>query len=79
MDAASCVEALKAALPGGAPPSVFNTDQGAQFTSVAFTERVLASGARCSMDGRGRCMGNVFIERLWRSMKYDLGRDDGTT
>ena len=71
MDAAFCVEALEAALSGGAAPAVFNTDQGAQFTSLAFTERVLASGAQCSMDGRGRCMDNVFIERLWRSLKYE--------
>ena len=70
MDAGFCVEALEAALACGAP-EVFNTDQGAQFTSLAFTERVLASGARCSMDGRGRCMDNVFIERLWRSLKYE--------
>ena len=71
MDAAFCVEALEAALSGGAVPDVFNTDQGAQFTSLAFTGRVLASGARCSMDGRGRCLDNVFIERLWRSLKYE--------
>ena len=71
MDAAFCVEALEAALSGGAAPEVFNTDQGAQFTSLAFTERVLASGAQCSMDGRGRCMDNVFIERLWRSLKCE--------
>ena len=71
MDAAFCVEALEAALSGGAAPAVFNTDQGAQFTSLAFTERVLACGAQCSMDGRGRCMDNVFIERLWRSLKYE--------
>ena len=71
MDAAFCVEALEAALSGGAAPDVFNTDQGAQFTSLAFTGRVLASGARCSMDGRGRCLDNVFIERLWRSLKYE--------
>ena len=48
-----------------------NTDQGSQFTSAAFTERVLAAGAQCSMDGRGRCLDNVFIERLWRSLKYE--------
>ena len=52
-------------------PTIFNTDQGAQFTSRAFTERVQASGAQCSMDGRGRCLNNVFIERLWRSLKYE--------
>ena len=71
MDADFCVEALEAALGGGSSPEVFNTDQGAQFTSLAFAERVLACGARCSMDGRGRCMDNVFIERLWRSLKYE--------
>lgn len=71
MDAGFCVEALEAALGGGSSPEVFNTDQGAQFTSLAFTERVLACGARCSMDGRGRCLDNVFIERLWRSLKYE--------
>ena len=71
MDAAFCVEALEDALGGGAAPGIFNTDQGAQFTSLEFTGRVLESGARCSMDGRGRCMDNVFIERLWRSLKYE--------
>ena len=71
MDAALCVEALEEALACGAVPDIFNTDQGAQFTSSAFTGRVLACGARCSMDGRGRCLDNVFIERLWRSLKYE--------
>ena len=70
LDAAFCVAALDDALGGGAP-EVFNTDQGAQFTSLAFTGRVLESGAECSMDGRGRCLDNVFIERLWRSLKYE--------
>ena len=70
MDSQLCIEALEAAL-GNATPQIFNTDQGAQFTSFAFTERVLASGAKCSMDGRGRCLDNVFIERLWRSLKYE--------
>ena len=72
-DAASSrsrIEALEAALRTGTP-EIFNTDQGTQFTSAAFTERVLAAGARCSMDGRGRCLDNVFIERLWRSLKYE--------
>ena len=50
---------------------IFNTDQGAQFTSTAFTERVRACGALCSMDGRGRYLDNIFIERLWRSLKYE--------
>jgi putative transposase len=70
MDSELCVEALAEALLQGAP-AIFNTDQGAQFTSRAFTERVQASGAQCSMDGRGRCLDNVFIERLWRSLKYE--------
>ena len=69
LDAAFCVAALEDALGGGAP-EVFNTDRGAQFTSLAFTGRVLEAGAECSMDGRGRCLDNVFIERLWRSLKY---------
>ena len=70
MDTGFCIEALEAALRTGTP-EIFNTDQGAQFTSAAFTGRVLAAGARCSMDGRGRCLDNVFIERLWRSLKYE--------
>jgi putative transposase len=52
-------------------PEIFNTDQGAQFTSVAFTEQLEAAGARISMDGRGRWLDNVFVERLWRSLKYE--------
>ena len=70
MDSGFCVEALEAALRTGTP-RIFNTDQGAQFTSVAFTGRVEAAGARYSMDGRGPWLDNVFIERLWRSMKYE--------
>ena len=70
MDSAFCVEALDAALRLGVP-EIFNTDQGAQFTSIAFTDRVRACGARCSMDGRGRYLDNIFIERLWRSLKYE--------
>ena len=70
LDGAFCVEALDAALRFGAP-EIFNTDQGAQFTAAAFTERVRACGARCSMDGRGRYLDNIFIERLWRSLKYE--------
>ena len=70
MDSSFCVDALEAALQMGTP-AIFNTDQGAQFTSTAFTERVIAAGAQCSMDGRGRCLDNVFIERLWRSLKYE--------
>ena len=52
-------------------PAIFNSDQGSQFTSPRFTEVLIAAGARISMDGRGRWMDNVFIERLWRSLKYE--------
>jgi putative transposase len=65
-----CVEALEEALSKGRP-EIFNTDQGSQFTSEAFTGRLLAQGIQVSMDGRGRCMDNVFVERLWRSIKYE--------
>ena len=65
-----CVEALDAAL-SRTRPRVFNTDQGAQFTSLAFTSRLEKSGVAISMDGRGRALDNVFVERLWRSVKYE--------
>jgi putative transposase len=65
-----CVEALEEALRKG-KPEIFNTDQGSQFTSEAFTGRLLAQGIQVSMDGKGRCMDNVFVERLWRSVKYE--------
>jgi putative transposase len=65
-----CLDALDAALAQGCP-EIFNTDQGAQFTSPAFTERLLAAGVSISMDGRGRALDNVFVERLWRSVKYE--------
>jgi putative transposase len=65
-----CVAALEAALARG-QPEIFNTDQGAQFTSPAFTGRLLAAGVQISMDGRGRALDNVFVERLWRSVKYE--------
>jgi putative transposase len=70
MDVAFCVEALEQALRHG-QPEVFNTDQGAQFTSLAFTERLKQAGIQISMDGRGRALDNVFVERLWRSVKYE--------
>jgi putative transposase len=70
MDVAFCLEALEEALHQG-QPEIFNTDQGAQFTSVAFTERLQTGGVRISMDGRGRVLDNVFVERLWRSVKYE--------
>lgn len=67
-----CLDALGEALERYDPPEVFNSDQGAQFTAKGFTSRVLASGAKVSMDGSGRCHDNIFIERLWRSLKYEL-------
>jgi putative transposase len=70
MDVHFCVEALENALQGG-QPEIFNTDQGAQFTSRAFTERLKQDGVQISMDGRGRALDNVFVERLWRSVKYE--------
>jgi putative transposase len=70
LDAAFCVEALEDAL-AQALPEIYNTDQGAQFTGTEFTSRVLAAGVRMSMDGRGRFVDNIFIERLWRSLKYE--------
>jgi putative transposase len=71
MDATFCVAALEEALARFGRPEIFNTDQGSQFTSAAFTDTLMAAGIRISMDGRGRWMDNVFIERLWRSLKYE--------
>jgi putative transposase len=71
MDAAFCVEALQEALARFGRPGIFNTDQGSQFTSADFTDVLRDAGVRISMDGRGRWMDNVFIERLWRSLKYE--------
>ena len=71
MDATFCVEALEEALAIHGRPEIFNSDQGAQFTSTAFTGVLEAAGVRISMDGKGRCMDNVFVERLWRSLKYE--------
>jgi putative transposase len=71
MDASFCVAALDEALARFGRPDIFNTDQGSQFTSLAFTDRLAAAGVRISMDGRGRWMDNVFIERLWRSLKHE--------
>lgn len=65
-----CLDALDAALARG-QPEIFNSDQGAQFTSPAFTGRLEAVGVTISMDGRGRALDNVFVERLWRSVKYE--------
>jgi putative transposase len=70
LDSRFCVAALQAALTQRRP-EIFNTDQGAQFTSEAFTGVLLDAGIAISMDGRGRALDNVFIERLWRSVKYE--------
>ena len=71
MDVEFCIEALQDALTTYGRPDIFNTDQGSQFTSLRFTELLIAAGVQVSMDGRGRWMDNVFIERLWRSLKYE--------
>jgi len=71
MEASFCVSALEEALARFGRPEIFNTDQGRQFTSAAFTGTLMAAGVRISMDGRGRWMDNVFIERLSRSLKYE--------
>lgn len=71
MDASFCVEALGEALGKYGKPEIFNTDQGSQFTSLGFTGVLRRAGVAISMDGRGRCMDNIFIERLWRSLKYE--------
>ena len=71
MDSDFCVEALEEALNRYGHPDIFNTDQGAQFTSEAFTGVLKTAGVDISMDGRGRWIDNVFVERLWRSVKYE--------
>jgi putative transposase len=70
LEGSFCLEALDAALQH-AQPKIFNTDQGTQFTCAAFTNRLLSRAVAVSMDGRGRALDNVFIERLWRSVKYE--------
>ena len=71
MEAAFCVEALEGALAHNGKPDVFNTDQGSQVTSQEFTGVLLKAGISISMDGKGSWRDNVFIERLWRSIKYE--------
>jgi putative transposase len=71
MDVSFCLSALEEALARFGKPDIFNTDQGSQFTSAAFTGTLIAAAIKISMDGRGRWMDNVFIERLWRSLKYE--------
>ncbi len=70
LDGSFCVAMLDEALRRGRP-EIFNTDQGVQFTARAFTDRLQAAGVQVSMDGRGRCLDNVFVERLWRTVKYE--------
>ena len=71
MDVTFCTEALEEALARHGTPEIFNTDQGSQFTSLSFTQMLTDANVRISMDGRGRWMDNVFIERLWCSLKYE--------
>jgi len=71
MDTSFCIEALEEALSRHGKPEIFNTDQGSQFTSEAFTGRLKEEGIQISMDGKGRWADNVFVERLWRSLKYE--------
>ena len=71
MDTSFCLAALDDALARHGVPEIFNTDQGSQFTSAAFTGALVSAGIKISMDGRGRWMDNVFIERLWRSLKHE--------
>ena len=70
-DTAFCIEALEEALERYGRPEIFNTDQGSQFTSREWTDVLKAHGIRISMDGKGQWMDNVFVERLWRSLKYE--------
>jgi putative transposase len=71
LDGAFCLDALEAALARGSKPEVFDTDQGVQFTAQAFTGRLPSAGVKVSMGGKGRCLGNVFVGRLWRSVKQE--------
>jgi len=71
MEAAFCVEALEEALARHGKPEIFNTDQGSQFTGAAFTSVLASNGITISMDGKGAWRDNVFVERLWRSVKYE--------
>ncbi len=71
LDTAPCIEALEEAVTNYGTPDIFNSDQGCQFTSEDFTGALKAHGVKISMDGKGRWMDNVFIERLWRSLKYE--------
>ncbi len=71
LETSFCVEALNEALARYGQPDIFNTDQGSQFTAEEFTAVLLDRGVKISMDGKGRCIDNIFVERLWRSLKYE--------
>ena len=71
MEAEFCIDALEEAMDRHGKPEIFNSDQGSQFTSTAFTQALKTAGVRISMDGKGRWLDNVFVERLWRSLKYE--------
>lgn len=71
LDGAFCIEAFEEAIDTYGRPEIFNSDQGVQFTSQEFVNAVLSKGIRFSMDGRGRALDNIFVERLWRSVKYE--------
>ena len=75
LDGGFCLEALEEALRISTP-QIFNTDQGVQFTSLSFTGQLQLSGIAISMDGKGRALDNVFVERLWRSVKYEEASPD---
>ncbi len=70
LDTTFCIDALEKALDVSTP-TIFNTDQGVQFTSLSFTKALLLKGINISMDGRGRALDNIFVERLWRTVKYE--------
>lgn len=71
LESGFCLDALDQAIRRYGKPEIFNSDQGSQFTSMDFTDRLKAEGIRISMDGRGRALDNIFVERLWRSVKYE--------
>jgi putative transposase len=71
METEFCLEAVEEALARYGKPAIFNTDQGSQFTSVDFTKQLLDNGISISMDGKGAWRDNLFVERLWRSIKYE--------
>jgi putative transposase len=71
MDAGFCIEAVEEAMARYGRPEIFNTDQGSQFTSIAFTGLLITNGIKISMDGKGAWRDNVFVERIWKSVKYE--------